>query len=107
MARSAEARAHRRYAVSMEAKVFVDGEAFHCSVMDISAGGAALTTVARPRAGSLIEVEIDGMPKIHAKVNRHLVEGIAVLFDPQEVESEGVGDEFDYMADRRQFLHPS
>ncbi|MEM7172887.1 MAG: PilZ domain-containing protein [Pseudomonadota bacterium] len=107
MARSGEQRAHRRYAVSMEANVFHDGTKHFCHVMDISAGGAALSTTARPAPGTIIEVEIDGMAKIHARVQRHLVEGIAVAFDPQETSQDGVGDQLDYMRDQRQFLQPN
>ena len=75
---SVEHRKHQRYAYKSDAVVTHDGKSCECSVLDISASGAAFHSAWRPGTGATVEVRFQGMKPVKGQVVRHIDNGFAV-----------------------------
>ncbi len=84
MTKDAERREQRRYQrirLSVPVRFLADGGTEQqANLLDVSAGGLALTSEARPEVGTQVVVYVDELGRVEGHVVRHLNEGFAVEF---------------------------
>ena len=76
-----ERRRDTRHASDSPARLLIRDEWTETTVVNLSVGGAALLTAARPAPGSRVLVEIAELGFFLCRVVRHLEDGIAVEFE--------------------------
>ncbi len=89
MAVNPNSRRHPRFSYASGAIVTLDGEKHECSVLDISASGAALKSSWRPVIGATVAICFSGTRPVKGQVVRHTDEGFAVtsVWDLQSINS--------------------
>jgi hypothetical protein len=98
-----EKRRYRRIRLSVPARFLVDdGAEQSAQLLDISAGGLALSADERPDVGSPIVIYIDELGRVEGRVVRHLAGGFAVEFDATEAKRERLSVRLTWLANRPQ-----
>jgi len=78
----AERRRFLRVRLDMPGRLFTpaDGREAHCTVMDLSAGGAAVTSDIAPARGEAVVLYADGFGRFEGKVVRTATRGFGIAF---------------------------
>ncbi len=96
-----EKRRHRRVAIPLVVKMLLDDETeVEAIVRDISAGGAALLSEARPAPGSKIVLYIDDVGRIECSVVREHPHGFAVDFSCSKARRDKIADKLTWLTNR-------
>jgi len=95
-----EQRRHQRIQLSVPARFLVDGGSEKsATLLDISAGGLALTAGERPAIGSHIVVYLDQLGRVEGHVVRHLDAGFAVEFKATDAKRERLSARLAWLTD--------
>ena len=100
----ADKRGFHRSTLSSNATFVLGEESYPCSLINISAGGAALASKVRPAPESKIVLLVQGLDPLRARVTRGLVEGFAVEFEFSDEDQDRITDQLLYLSDLRQFF---
>jgi hypothetical protein len=82
--RARERRQDRRYLIGTAATLWHRGEAFDCTVVDISAGGALVEVGIRPEAGQRVRLHVPHWGSFEAEVKRRDGRHLALAFAPEK-----------------------
>jgi hypothetical protein len=97
----ASQRRFRRIQLSVPVKFLGEGPNEHeGTLLDISAGGLALSTQVRPEIGSAIVVYVDNLGRVEGKVVRHFEQGFAVEFAATDAKRERLADRLTWITTR-------
>lgn len=97
----AEKRRHRRIHLSVPARFLASGGTEQKGqLLDISVGGVAIESPARPSVGTPIIVYIDEVGRTEGEVVRHLDNGFAVAFNASQAKRERLADRLTALANR-------
>ncbi len=100
----ADKRGYPRNPLTSSATFVLDDRSHHCSLNNISVGGAALTSKVKPEPETPIVLLIQGLEPLPARVTRSLVEGFAVEFEIPAEDQDRISDKLLYLSDLRQFF---
>ena len=94
-------RKHRRIAIPLMVKMLMeDGTESEAIIRDISAGGAALLSEARPRPGSKVIIYIQDVGRMEANAIREHPHGFAVGFNCSKSKQEKVADKLTWLSNK-------
>ncbi len=94
-------RRHRRIAIPLIVKMLLeDGSEEEAIIRDISAGGAALLSNARPKPGSKVIIYIEDIGRLEANAIREHPHGFAVGFNCSKAKREKVVDKLTWLANK-------
>ena len=91
--RSADKRRHPRVPTDKTVRARSNGREHKGRLKDISAGGAAINSDESLNADDPVDIEIEDMKELTAKVTRSLDDGYAVEFDLDDGDAEYLLDE--------------
>ena len=100
----ADKRGSHRSTLSSNATFVLVDESHPCSLINISASGAAIASKMKPEPESEIVLLIQGLEPLTARVTRVLVEGFAVEFEIPDEDQDRITDKLLYLSDLRQFF---
>lgn len=90
-------RQHRRVRIEQFCRMILHGREYPCEVIDVSEGGAALKSEARPDIGESIILYFDDMGRVRAQVVRFLETGFAVSFSMAQIKRDRVVQRLDLL----------
>jgi len=90
-------REYRRVKIEQFCRMIMHGREYPCEIIDVSEGGAALKTDAKPEAGESIILYFDDMGRVRAQVVRRLENGIAVAFSMTQIKRDRVVQRLDLL----------
>jgi hypothetical protein len=93
-----EQRRYERIQLSVPARFLADGQERSGAIIDISAGGMALSTDERPTPGSQVIVYVDALGRVEGRVVRHLSTGFAIQFDATDAKRERLVQRLHWLA---------
>ncbi|MFO1186403.1 MAG: PilZ domain-containing protein [Alphaproteobacteria bacterium] len=93
-------RRFRRIQLSVPVKFLESGEEREGTLLDISAGGLALSSEARPDLGAPIVLYVDNLGRVEGKVVRHIEQGFAVEFAASNAKRERLADRLVWISNR-------
>ena len=94
-------RKHRRIALPLVVKMLLDdGSEEEAIIRDISAGGAALLSTARPKPGSKVIIYIQDVGRMEAYAIREHPHGFAVDFICSKTKQEKVADKLTWLSNK-------
>jgi len=74
-------RRHPRFEINQPGKVVADGETLDATVVNVSAGGAAVTGTPMISNDMFIELHMEGFQKMEGRVVRQVGSGFALAFE--------------------------
>jgi hypothetical protein len=102
----AQRRRFQRIQLSVPLKFLGDDLAEHKgTLLDISAGGLALASDARPALGVQIVVYVDQLGRLEGRVVRHLERGFAIELAASDAKRERLADRLTWFANRESLPH--
>lgn len=97
----AEQRRYRRIQLAVPVKFLTEADAEReGTLLDISAGGLALSAEARPTLGVPIVLYVDNLGRVEGRVVRHIEQGFAVEFAASDAKRERLADRLAWIANR-------
>lgn len=94
-------RRHRRIAIPLVVKMLLeDGSEDEAIIRDISAGGAALLSAARPKPGSKVIIYIEDVGRLESTAIREHPHGFAVDFNCSKAKREKVANKLTWLANK-------
>ncbi len=98
---AADERRHRRVVVSLPVRFLAEGgDEYRAVVFDMSAGGASLTSEARPELGARIVLYVDDIGRCEGHVIRHHDYGFAVKLITTQNRRDRIAERLTYHANR-------
>lgn len=96
-----EQRRHRRIHLSVPVKFLTAGDGEREGMLlDMSAGGLALSADARPLLGEPIVLYVENLGRVEGKVVRHIEQGFAVEFAASDAKRERLADRLNWIENR-------
>ena len=99
-----ERRLHNRLVLDRHGQIEVDGEFYHCRVLDISGSGSAILCAEAIQLGSKAILHIPEIGPIPTCVARELVEGYGLSFDLPKIRMDDLNLRLRILTDLRHFM---
>lgn len=98
---AADQRRYKRIQLSLPVKFLGDDFVEHEGMLlDVSAGGLAVATKARPLLGATLVVYVNDLGRVEGRVVRYVDQGIAVEFAASDAKRERLTDRLTWIANR-------